>query len=172
MRESIRALRAELLPLQRDMCSGGPTEALRVLVSGSRDWPFEWSHLVHEKLDKLPKRTIIVHGACPSGVDAFAEDWVQVNRGGDADRFPANWRRNGIGAGHIRNLEMLNHLRKDGHSLVMCFFWTISPGTLGMAQLAYKAGVPLICYQYDTDVQEERVFLSVIDNSSLMSLRP
>jgi hypothetical protein len=40
-----------------------------------------------------------------------------------------------------------------------------------MAQLAYKAGVPLICYQYDTDVQEERVFLSVIDNDTLLTLK-
>jgi hypothetical protein len=133
------------------MRSNGPKASLRVLVSGSRDWPFEWSNLVHEKLDKLPRYAIIVHGMCPSGVDAFAEDWVQVNRGGDADRFPADWRRNGLGAGHVRNVQMLAHIKQDGTPLVLCFFWdkNNSPGTMGMAKLAHKAGVRLICYEWD-----------------------
>jgi hypothetical protein len=154
------------------MRSGGPTEALRVLVSGSREWPFEESYLIHQSLDKLPKRAVIVHGACPTGVDAYAEDWVQVNCGGDADRFPALWRKHGLGAGHIRNLQMLDHIRKDGKALVLCFFWDAmnSKGTMGMALLALKAKVPLICYEFNGNGGDNPC-LDVIDSSSLTSLR-
>src|SRR5688572_30892301 len=112
---------------------------LRVLVSGSRDWPFEWSGLIHDKLDKLPRRAVIVHGLYPGGVDAYAEDWIQSN-GREADRFPAEWRKYGLQAGPIRNQQMLDHIMQDGQRLVLCFFWDVetSKGTKGMALLAAK----------------------------------
>jgi hypothetical protein len=87
---------------------------------------------------------------CPSGVDAFAEDWIQTNHR-QADRFPAEWRKYGLKAGMIRNQQMLDHVMQDGQRLVLCFFWDIeiSKGTKGMAFLAAKAKVPLVCYKYD-----------------------
>lgn len=67
---------------------------MRVIVTGSRD--FAQPEIVHHELNQLPapyREIIIVHGACPTGADLAAADWV--TRRDDpfvtAEAHPADW---------------------------------------------------------------------------------
>lgn len=80
----------------------------RVLVTGSRNWAN--SDLVRLTLDQARllhgRRLVVVHGACPNGVDAVADEWALENHV-ERDPYPADWTTYGKGAGQIRNAEMV-----------------------------------------------------------------
>lgn len=87
---------------------------LRLLVTGSRNWPHE--HLVHIKLsEKLqeagPRGLILVHGGCPDGVDNFAHRWFERERINHPrlreEVHHANWLRDRGAAGFKRNEKMV-----------------------------------------------------------------
>lgn len=87
------------------------TEPLRVLVTGSRDWPFPL--IVDAALDSAahltegPKNMVIVHGACTSGADKVADQWGSRN-GAAIAAYPAKWQEYGRAAGPMRNAKMVN----------------------------------------------------------------
>jgi hypothetical protein len=79
---------------------------MRVLICGSRAWDDELK--LWELLDTLHHQHnfeyVIVGGA--RGADTMAEGWAR-DRGIHGKRVPANWERDGRGAGFKRNLRML-----------------------------------------------------------------
>lgn len=96
---------------------------MRILVTGSRDWTdrdtllrafvaAQETYAVMGKdshghdVDWLMDDWRIVHGACPTGADAMADDWAIVNFVSQ-DRHPADWLRFGRAAGYRRNQEMV-----------------------------------------------------------------
>jgi SLOG family YspA-like protein len=120
---------------------------VRVLVTGSRDW--EDREAVDNALSTLMLTeagmhdVTVVHGACGTGADRFASDWVR-----DAERFdngvfqephPADWQQHGRSAGPRRNAEMV----ALGADVCLAFIRNSSRGATHCAELAEKAGIPV-----------------------------
>jgi hypothetical protein len=105
----------------------------RVLVTGSRYWRDR--DVVRERLAKLPRTTIIVHGAA-RGLDTIAYE-VARELGFDDEPHPADWARHGKGAGVIRNGEMV----ALGAHLCLAFPTGTSIGTWDCVRRAQAAGI-------------------------------
>lgn len=109
----------------------------KLLVCGGRYYS-DRSRL-YQVLDDYAERcgvSLIIHGAA-RGADALAGEWA-ADRGITEKRFPADWRKHGRSAGHIRNQEMLD---KAGPSVVIAF--PGGPGTANMVARARAAGVTI-----------------------------
>jgi hypothetical protein len=114
---------------------------LKILVTGSRDWAdprtielevfralYEW---------KTPHReAVLIHGACPTGADALADDYARAT-GMHVIRRPADWDRYGKRAGFLRNVELVE-LEPD---VCLAFIRQDSKGATMTANLAEKAGI-------------------------------
>ncbi|NUP15463.1 MAG: DUF2493 domain-containing protein [Streptomyces sp.] len=120
----------------------------RVLVTGSRDW--EDRAAIDDFLTSLAaanvfhnRTTVVVHGACPTGADAIADDWARYHAARsplvEFERHPANWSLNGKRAGFIRNARMVNL----GADLCLAFIRNGSRGASHTAALAEQAGIPV-----------------------------
>lgn len=112
----------------------------RVLLTGSRTWT-DW-RTIGQKLDYLDVKfpdLVIVHGACPQGADDIADQYARAH---DirTERHPANWRKYGRRAGHLRNAHMVTL----GAELCVAFIRDESPGASGCAAMAEHAGIPTI----------------------------
>ncbi|WP_352302760.1 DUF2493 domain-containing protein [Kineosporia sp. NBRC 101731] len=114
---------------------------MRILVTGSRDWTDE--DVVYEALVtySLPG-DVIVHGACPTGADAFADRWA-VSNGRAVERHPALWRVHGRSAGPIRNQQMVAR----GAEVCLAFPLGVSRGTRGCMAMAGAAGIPVKIFE-------------------------
>jgi hypothetical protein len=119
---------------------------MRVLVTGSRTW--EAAAVIRTALDILAKEAfaideelVIVHGACPKGADAIADEWVRDRLRQlwpvGAERHPANWRDDGHSAGFKRNERMV----KAGADLCLAFIHHRSKGASHCANLAEREGI-------------------------------
>ena len=117
-------------------------EPKRVLVTGSRDW--RNGDAVVAALDAA-NPTVVVHGGCPTGADAFAEQWCW-ERGVVQEVYPADWNL-GRKAGPLRNKQMVD----DGADLVLAFVRDGSRGASGTVELARKAGIPVQLTHDDND---------------------
>jgi len=93
---------------------------VKVLVTGARDWANRAA--VRRELSKLQRgpETILVHGACPTGADAIADE-IGREFGFTVRPYPADWdeaerRGNRNSAGPVRNSDMIRkeHPDKDG----------------------------------------------------------
>ena len=133
----------------------------RVLITGSRDWPDDFE--VEDTLSTIESARndpgapfVVVHGACPTGADAYAARWVQEWRGYPMpgaeyvteEAHPADWSL-GRSAGPKRNAAMV----ALGADLCLAFIgpctsprcdrtdehW--SHGATGCADLAEAAGI-------------------------------
>ncbi len=87
----------------------------RVLVTGSRDWSN--ADLIRHHLTRawltVEGPFTVVHGACPTGADWMASDWVANMLEADMgdvreEAHAANWQLEGKRAGFIRNARMVN----------------------------------------------------------------
>lgn len=76
---------------------------MRVLVCGSRDWTDRG--VIKSRLEKLPKESVIIHGAC-RGADQIAGE-VGKELGFQVIPFPADWKSLGLRAGPERNSRMI-----------------------------------------------------------------
>lgn len=110
---------------------------MRILVCGGRDFADrlavirELDRLTIDDGDMLPRRgTVIIHGACPTGADCWADEWAVVNWC-QIDEFPADWATHGRAAGPIRNQRMIDEGKPD---LVLAF-----PGGRGTADMVRRA---------------------------------
>lgn len=112
---------------------------MRVVVCGSRDWTdFECIQVALIDLEDLGEPIEIIHGACPTGADHYA-DIVADALGFTVRRFPADWKTHGKAAGPIRNREMLNLLPDR----VLAFQRNGSRGTQGTINEARRRGIPV-----------------------------
>ena len=105
---------------------------MKVLVCGDRLW--NTYEPIHTRLARLPKDTVIIHGAA-RGADTLA--WsAAINLGLQVISVPAEWDKHGKKAGPIRNLKMLD-MKPD---LVIAFHKDLSrsKGTLHTLQNALK----------------------------------
>lgn len=119
-----------------------PEAPLRVVVSGSRDWPEDKLWFVSQILvEQLPYRNaLVIHGGA-RGVDSHVGDEC-VRLGFEQREMPADWDRHGKRAGMIRNAAMLDE-RPD---LFIAFHWRGSRGTAHAIREAYKRGIPMQVY--------------------------
>lgn len=95
----------------------------RIIVTGSRDWRDRY--VVYRALDQAvtdlngwltpdpygntlpdPRLVTVVHGGCPTGADAFADDWAVENLLVPVV-FRADWATHGLSAGPLRNKAMV-----------------------------------------------------------------
>src|ERR1700754_3185706 len=90
---------------------------------------------------------IVVHGACPTGVDAYVDTmWAGFQLDPEdpdyavIERHPAEWSRYGKQAGMVRNHAMVAF----GADLCLAFPRPKSAGTLGCLTAAVKAGIKTV----------------------------
>jgi hypothetical protein len=117
----------------------------RVIITGSRNW--EDRAAIERILDRLWVRdqaTVIVHGGCPTGADAMAEE-IWSAKGGITEVHPADWSA-GRAAGPIRNQMMVNM----GADWCVAFIRNSSPGASGCAEMARRAGIIVHRVEADT----------------------
>ena len=120
---------------------------MRVLVCGGRDYQDrdavfrELDGLTGDVTDEHPLGTVtltIIHGACPTGADLWADEWADVNWSWTL-AFPADWKQHGRAAGPIRNARMIAEGKPD---LVLAF--PGGRGTADMIRKAEAAGIPVL----------------------------
>ena len=115
----------------------------RVIVTGSRDYADAGKvrAALCRELEQTSGTLTVVHGGCPTGADAIAEQWVRnyALAGFSVKRveYRADWGRLGKSAGPIRNARMVS----DGADVVLAFPFGQSRGTRGTMKLAAKAGI-------------------------------
>lgn len=123
---------------------------MRIIVTGSRSWSdvmvlrqaLAW--LAYDVVVRDGGSLVVVHGACPTGADAMASEWVAHWPGTGwsgvtEERHPADWEQFGKRAGPIRNEAMI----KAGADLVLAFPLPGGKGTQHAIRLAREAGIPV-----------------------------
>jgi hypothetical protein len=112
---------------------------MRVLVCGGRFYTDR--RTVFRTLDQMhadgAQISCIIEGEA-KGADLLGAAWAS-SRGVALAPFPADWDRYGLGAGPIRNKQMLIEGKPD---IVVCF--PGGSGTADMKKQALKAGVKVI----------------------------
>lgn len=140
---------------------------IRVLVTGSRDWPDR--ELVWDQLYKILGefgRFTLVHGDCLTGADNHADEWgieVGLDLSDNLERHPADWKGpRKRGAGYARNAEMVNL----GADLCLAFIKDESNGATHCSQLAEEAGIPTQYFRTGTGMAKE------LDRTPILKPRP
>lgn len=115
----------------------GMSKPYRILVTGSREWNDEQGLRLALISAWTPHQesAVIVHGACPRGADAMADEWAS-NYGVPVEKHPADWSE-GKSAGFRRNAEMVSL----GADVVLAFIRNGSRGATHCADEAEKAGI-------------------------------
>lgn len=85
---------------------------MRVLVTGARDWPRSKAKVVWTALSGIAAEVgfdsmVVVHGACPSGADHWADLWANTMDTGLV-KYRADWQKLGKAAGMKRNQQMVD----------------------------------------------------------------
>lgn len=142
---------------------------MRVLVFGSRGYSDKasvWGELrrIATALFNANEfaRLTVVHGACPSGPDAFADEWAMREIAGasepqvQVERWHAKWDLHGRKAGPIRNKAMA----QSGASLAVCGWDGQSSGTLDMLRncIEYRIPVRMVTPEKRREVTEMDLF--------------
>lgn len=134
--------------------------SIRILVTGSRDWKASYivtkaiNEFIIDRCGIIPEidgldDVVVVHGACPTGVDKIADDYCKrlLRYGIHIERHPAQWRKpNGTvdkSAGFRRNKEMVDM----GANVCLAFIKNQSRGASHTAKLAEAAGIHTIRYE-------------------------
>jgi hypothetical protein len=125
----------------------------RAMVELQQQFAEMWYDGQGEPVDYNTDGWVIVHGACPTGADAMADEWAAVNYI-PAERHPAQWDQFGKGAGFRRNQEMVD-LGAD-----ICLAFIVngpgkSRGTRDCVRRAVSADIPVrMFYPEVADVVE------------------
>lgn len=110
----------------------------RIIFSGSRRW--RNTQAIRDTLAQLdPDTDIIVHGACPTGLDNLVDGYAK-RAGFTVEAYPADWDRYGKPAGIYRNRTMAD-LPNVAH--LYAFPLPGSRGTTDMIQTAQAKQIPV-----------------------------
>lgn len=115
----------------------------RILVTGSRTWTdsdviaFELGLVIGSRPETLVV-PVIVHGHCPKGADAIADDLAH-RFGLPVERHPADWDAHGKRAGFLRNQAMVDL----GAAICLAFIRDGSKGATHTMEAASRAGIPV-----------------------------
>lgn len=113
---------------------------MRILITGSREHEdVELIEYAIESQLNYAEEITIVHGDCPRGADAIADQYAMDNDL-QVERHPADWERYSKKAGIIRNQEMVDL----GADICIAFPIGKSPGTRHCANAAKRAGIKTI----------------------------
>lgn len=82
----------------------------------------------------------VVHGACPTGADHFADLWARQHDY-QIKRFPADWKAFGNAAGPIRNEMIVRELDPARDYAISFRAESASRGTDGMRALLHEARI-------------------------------
>lgn len=122
----------------------GRNTKMKILVTGARDW--EDRAVVEREIKKLAPWAIVVHGGCPTGADAFADEAARA-RGLVVKVYKADWEAEGKSAGPKRNSKMIREEHRKGDPVALCLAFTKdldrSRGTKDCVLKARKAGIPV-----------------------------
>lgn len=101
----------------------------RIIACGGRNYAGDVGRVLHEYAND-----VIVHGACPTGLDATVAKWCAEN---DViqEPHPAKWSLYGKAAGPMRNQEMADAGADE------CLAWPGGRGTADMVARAEVAGI-------------------------------
>lgn len=124
----------------------------RVLVTGSRTWTDvpKLDEALSLALMTHRGRMVLVHGACPTGADAQADEWARKN-GVPIETHPADWSGQGRVAGFKRNQAMVD-TKPD---VVLAFIRQGSKGATHCAEAADRAGLKVLRYVDDAPVERK-----------------
>ncbi len=115
----------------------------RYIITGSRDFGNRAlvERVVTEivmQAHKADERVVIVHGACPTGADHYADETAKKLKAQgypvDVEEHPADWEKHGKAAGPMRN----SHVTDLGAFCTMAFWDGVTPGTLDTIQKSVK----------------------------------
>lgn len=149
---------------------------MRVLFTGSQLWTDK--ELVFDELDHVLEELCwdveqdyiftLVHGHCPNGADAFADEWGVLRKSQGfpvkIERHRADWKGpRKRGAGYARNAEMV----KLGADSCLAFILNESPGATHCSSLAEKAGIETQVFRSTTMVHKR-----VTEDLKLENIRP
>jgi hypothetical protein len=111
---------------------------MRVLVCGGRDYDDmeTLDRVLDQKFAECPF-SVLIHGDA-RGADSLARTWA-FKRGVAQIACPANWRKFGLSAGRLRNIQMLQEHFPD---LVIAF--PGGNGTAHMVSVAKRAKVQVL----------------------------
>lgn len=122
--------------------------ALRILVTGSRNWTDRVTignalqkAVLDLPWDGISEHVTVVHGGA-RGADTYA-DVVARTFGFHVEVHPADWQREGKAAGPLRNARMV----ALGADVCLAFPLGIAAGTRHCMRLAEKAGIPVKIYE-------------------------
>lgn len=106
---------------------------MRTIIAGSRD--LNSYDLVRRAVEECGWTPTVVLSGTARGVDRMGERWARF-RDVPVERYPADWKLHGRGAGAIRNAEMAKH----ADALIAIWDGT-SRGTLHMIRTAERMGL-------------------------------
>lgn len=121
---------------------------MRIMMTGTRDWPDRDSvwRALNDLVTEFGHDWTLVHGACPSGADRYAEEWAK-NKQMNYQGYPAKWTRYNKAAGPIRNQEMVD----TAPDYVIAFLRPGSTGTADAIKRAEKAGITVKIITHEKD---------------------
>lgn len=106
---------------------------LRTIIAGSRTCT-KPKFLVEAVKECGFEIGVVISGTA-NGADKLGETWAK-RKGLPVEKFPADWVKNGKGAGYVRNAEMA------GKAEALIALWDgVSPGTKSMIALAKRKGL-------------------------------
>lgn len=116
------------------------TSTKRVIIAGCRDYNnyIEAKKYIDFCISEIRKTNeiVIVSGGA-SGADAIGERYAFDN-GFKVEKYPANWKKYGKGAGPIRNKQMAEIC-----DYIICFWDNKSKGTKSMIDYAKRLNKPI-----------------------------
>jgi hypothetical protein len=116
-----------------------------VVVKRERDFIYDVMNAIcgyGEDGEPLP--IILMHGACPTGVDRVVDKWAERNLI-PVKRYPADWDKHGKAAGPIRNQQMVD----KAPSYMIAF--PGGAGTRDCARRADEAGIQVFIPRWGDD---------------------
>ena len=118
----------------------------RVIVAGGRD--FKDYDLLKERLDKILENyeNIEIVSGHAKGADMLGEQYA-AEKGLDLAVFPADWKKNRVRAGFIRNSQMIEYACEET-PLVIAFWNGESHGTKDTIEKAKEKDITVFIEEY------------------------